>query len=201
MSFFSSPHLSHFLWAGVHWASRHAAVFIWVRNHLSCIWHLDKVDGQGGEMRADDGERQLTVSGDSALLSSFFPPPLIPSLYCILIGWLMYHGNSLWMQEAGEVKGKVAAAAEVWCRSSLFFIPSCCWQSVWGKWKHYSTCTALSTHPGICCAPTLSYCFLLRLHQHPFYSNNPHLQLHTSTPLPLLLLPHISSSFSAAPLL
>lgn len=70
-------------------------VFIWVRNHLSCIWHLDKVDGQRAEMRADDGERQLTVSGDPHYSSLF--SPLIPSLYCILIGWLMYHGNSLWV--------------------------------------------------------------------------------------------------------
>ena len=51
-----------------------SAVFIWVRNHLSCIWHLDKVDGQRGEMRADDWERQLTVSGDiyTAVLFFFF---------------------------------------------------------------------------------------------------------------------------------
>lgn len=58
-----------------------AAVFIWVRNHLSCIWHLDKVDGQRGEMRADDGERQLTVSGDAHY------SPLFPLSYLLFIAF------------------------------------------------------------------------------------------------------------------
>lgn len=58
-----------------------AAVFIWVRNHLSCIWHLDKVDRQRGEMRADDGERQLTISGDRHC------SPLFPLSYLLFIAF------------------------------------------------------------------------------------------------------------------
>lgn len=65
-----------------------AAVFIWVRNHLSCIWHLDKVGARRGKMRADDGERQLTVSGDMrrSPFSFFFFPPL---------SYLRLHSNRL----------------------------------------------------------------------------------------------------------
>lgn len=58
-----------------------AAVFIWVRNHPSSIWHLDKVDGQRGEMRADDGERQLAVSGDT------HHSPLFPLLYLLFVAF------------------------------------------------------------------------------------------------------------------
>lgn len=66
--------------------------------------------------RGDEG-RWWTTPAQSlwgrALLSSFFPP-LIPSLYCILIGWLMYHGNSLWMHEAGKVKGRWLQLKKGW---------------------------------------------------------------------------------------
>lgn len=92
-----------------------AAVFIWVKNHLSCIWHLDTVNGQRGEMRADDGERQLTISGDTHCSAPF--PSLISSLYCILIGWLMYHGNSLWMQ-GKQREGDVEPVCTLVCPES-----------------------------------------------------------------------------------
>lgn len=129
--------------------------------------------------RGDEGRWWRTPThslwGD-ALLSSF--SPLIPSLYCILIGWLMYHGNSLWMQEAGEVKGKVAAAEKrLKCdveATRMLLYPELlltiywCNRSVWGKWKHYSRYRDLGELPAICLS-CLSYCFfLLRLHQHPF---------------------------------
>lgn len=78
--------------------------------------------------RGDEGRWWRTPTQSlwgQALLSSFYP--LLPSLYCILIGWLMYHGNSLWMQEAGEAKGKVAAAekrlkCDVEAVCTLFFL-------------------------------------------------------------------------------
>lgn len=91
-------------------------------------------------------------------------------------------------------------------------------QPVRAEVKHYSRCGALAFGLGTGCSPTLSSSLLFKAAQASFlfwvYSHSPALQLvaseqthtHTHTPwaaarLPPLLLPHISSSFSAAALL
>lgn len=136
-------------------------VFIWVRNHLSCIWHLGKVDGQRGEMRAEDGERQLTVSGD--MHSLLFP-----------LSYLLLHSNRLtnvpwkFTLDAGSGRSKRNEAAaerrlecDVAAMYTLFFlIQRWCWQfthiAFRDKVKHYSRCGGLGVVLDICCTPTLS---------------------------------------------
>lgn len=79
-----------------------AAVFIWVRNHLMYM-----TPGQNWQTEREDEGRWWRTPTHCLWRQTPLSFLFQPSLYYILIGWLMYRGNPLWMQNAGGfIKGR-----------------------------------------------------------------------------------------------
>lgn len=129
-------------------------------------------------VRRDEGRWWRTptrhLQGHAPLFS---PPP--HTFDCIIIGWLMYHGNSLWPQEAGGSKRK--------CDVNAVLLRSLHWCSLSEtKWNSGPEVQVKAQSSAFASRPLyLPLCFL-KHREHPFMlSLNTTTILSKATPAPL----------------